>query len=98
SLAIAMLATTGLMLVSIYAVFAEHRVIPDRLRPLLDRQVPVGVGAALVVGIVLTMLWPTTLTPAAFGLLVLACAIWLLSEWLLGRHRHDDGSARRQRP
>jgi hypothetical protein len=34
----------------------------------------------------MTMLWPTTVTPIAFGLLVLACVGWLLSEWLLGHH------------
>jgi hypothetical protein len=86
ALAIAMLATTALMAVSIYAVFTEHGAVPRRLRPRLDRLVPIWAGAALAAGVVMTMLWPTTVTPIAFGLLVLACIGWLLSEWLLGHH------------
>lgn len=92
ALAIAMLVTAALMAVSIYAVFTEHGAVSARLRPRLDQVVPVWVGALLVLGIVMTMVWPTTLTPIAFGLLVTACAAWLLSEWVLGRR--DDAHGR----
>jgi hypothetical protein len=87
-LAIAMLVTAGFMTISIYAMFVQHGMVPARVRSRLNEQMPIAIAGLVVVGAVATMVWPTTLTPIVFGLLVLACIAWLASEWLLGRHRH----------
>jgi hypothetical protein len=94
ALAIAMLVTTGLMTISIYSVFAEHRVVPAGVRARLDEGMPFAVGTLVAVGAVAVIAWPTTLTPIAFVLLVLACAAWLASEWLLGHHHARGRHAR----
>jgi 4-hydroxybenzoate polyprenyltransferase len=94
ALALAMLITAGLMMMSIYGVLVEHGVIRANARVRVDRWLPVGLGAALVVSALAAVAWPTTLTPIAFLLLVALCATWLISEWLLVRRdrraaRHD---------
>lgn len=94
ALAIAMLITAGFMTISIYAVFVQHGIVPAHVRSRLNEQLPKAVGALVVAGAVATMMWPTTLTPIVFGLLVLACITWLASEWLLGRHHHAHHHAR----
>jgi hypothetical protein len=86
-LAIAMLVTAGFMVISIYAAFVQHGMVPARVRSRLNERMPIAIAGIVVVGAVATMVWPTTLTPIVFGLLVLACVAWLASEWLLG-HRH----------
>ena len=94
-LALAILVTAGLMVMSIYGAFVEHGVISGSARVRFDRWLPVGLGVALVVGTMATLVWPTTVTPVSFLALVALCATWLISEWLLARRdrraKSDDG-------
>jgi hypothetical protein len=94
ALALAMLIAAGLMVMSIYGVLIEHGVVRANARVRLDRWLPAGLGAALVVGTMATLVWPTTLTPVAFLVVVALCGTWLISEWLLVRRdrraAHDE--------
>ena len=86
ALALVALGTTAMTLVSIYSVVAEHTPMPRRLRRRLDYAVPTWLTLTFLCSIVPTFVWPAQVTPLAFALLVVACGVWMLSEWLLGHH------------
>jgi O-antigen/teichoic acid export membrane protein len=85
-LTIAMLVTVAMMVISIYVVWEHsHQLAPAR-RAVVERRLPLILGAGIAVGIGLVLAAPTTTASVAFALTLITCVTYVALD-LSSRHR-----------